>query len=139
MELKYDSIFQVLNRIQHDPKIVIKSKSPYQNVIQLFIADDTEIEHADVFFPANKLMVNRLPDDFIKNHRALFKTYWEKAGKPAKNETVIIEDSTNGIKAANQAEIPVIMVPDYIKPTTFEKEHTLAIKSDLNEVIDFIK
>lgn len=85
MELQYDSIFQVLNRIQHDPKIVIKSKSPYQNVIQLFIADDTEIEHADVFFPANKLMVNRLPDDFIKNHRALFKTYWEKAGKPLPN------------------------------------------------------
>ena len=45
-----------------------------------------------------------------------------KAGRPDKEKTIIIEDSTNGIKAANRAEIPVIMVPDYIQPEEFERE-----------------
>lgn len=69
----------------------------------------------------------------------IFLKAWEKAGKPAKNQTVIIEDSTNGIKAANRAEIPVIMVPDYIQPGNFEKEHTLSIQKNLNDVINLLK
>lgn len=69
----------------------------------------------------------------------IFLKAWEKAGKPAKENTIIIEDSTNGIKAANRAGIPVIMVPDYIQPNEFEKKHTLSIQKNLNDVIEYIR
>lgn len=69
----------------------------------------------------------------------IFEKAWKKAGCPAKNETLIIEDSLNGVKAANNAEIPVVMVPDIILPTVYEKEHTVAILPDLVAVRDLIK
>ena len=69
----------------------------------------------------------------------IFEKAWEKAGCPAKNETLIIEDSLNGVKAANNAKIPVVMVPDIILPTAYEKEHTVAILPDLVAVRDLIK
>ncbi len=35
----------------------------------------------------------------------------------AKKETLILEDSQNGILAASAAEIPVVMVPDLLPPS----------------------
>lgn len=68
----------------------------------------------------------------------VFNVAWEKSGAPDKQKTIIIEDSVNGIKAANNAEIPVIMVPDYLQPGEYERQHTLAILDDLHQVKDFI-
>lgn len=82
MELTFDSIYKILNQIEHNPEMVTKTKSPYENVVQLFIPDSIHIDHEDFYFPANKLMVNLLPEDFINKHQHLFKTYWEMAGKP---------------------------------------------------------
>ncbi|WP_178198188.1 HAD family phosphatase [Ligilactobacillus sp. Marseille-Q7487] len=68
----------------------------------------------------------------------VFNVAWAKSGAPDKQKTIIIEDSVNGIKAANNAEIPVIMVPDYLQPGEYERQHTLAILDDLHQVKDFI-
>lgn len=49
------------------------------------------------------------------------------------DQTLIIEDSYNGIKAANAASIPVIMIPDLLPATEEIKQKTVAILSDLTQ------
>ena len=51
-------------------------------------------------------------------------------------DTLIFEDSHNGIRAANAAGIPVIMVPDLLAP--HNELRTFAIVKDLDEAQAFI-
>lgn len=53
--------------------------------------------------------------------------------KPLEN-ILIFEDSFNGISAAYQAGIPVIMIPDLIKPTAEIEKMTVAILDSLLQV-----
>lgn len=64
----------------------------------------------------------------------IFDKAWQKAGGPAKNKTLVIEDSHNGIVAANRAGIPVAMVPDLIQPTSYDSQNTWGVFSDLAEL-----
>ncbi|HLQ41163.1 MAG TPA: HAD family phosphatase [Tetragenococcus sp.] len=57
----------------------------------------------------------------------------------AKHELLILEDSTNGILAAEKAGINVVMVPDLIEPTPVISEKTLAILPSLKEIPNFLK
>jgi len=68
----------------------------------------------------------------------IFNVSLDKLGT-TKEETLILEDSLNGIRAAHSAGIPVIMVPDLFVPDDEAKGKTTAIKSDLNEVVDWFK
>ncbi|MGX7025450.1 HAD family hydrolase [Vagococcus hydrophili] len=61
----------------------------------------------------------------------------EKLGTP-KNETVMLEDSLNGIRASYAAGVSVIMVPDLLAPTDEALEKAHSIKKDLLEVLAFI-
>lgn len=70
---------------------------------------------------------------------AIFDKAFEKTGLSDKNEALILEDSKNGVIAAHAADIPVIMVPDLIEPDESIKEKVLAIFSNLNELIPYIK
>ena len=80
-------------------------------------------------------------DDVVEAKPApdIFNTAWEISGSPAKDEALIIEDSHNGILAANNAGIPVIMVPDVIPAGEFECEHTVAVLDDLVCVKNYIE
>lgn len=62
----------------------------------------------------------------------------EKLGTK-KNETIMLEDSLNGIRASYSAGVPVIMVPDLLEPTAEAIEKSYMIKKDLLEVLTFIK
>ncbi|PRY83926.1 HAD family hydrolase [Alkalibacterium olivapovliticus] len=55
------------------------------------------------------------------------------------SDILVLEDSINGIKAANAANFPVVMVPDLIKPDSHMKKMTLDICHDLHEVLNKIK
>lgn len=55
-----------------------------------------------------------------------------------KEEMLVLEDSLNGIRAADKAGIHVVMVPDIIEPNDEAREKALAIYSDLFEVRDVI-
>ena len=68
----------------------------------------------------------------------IFNQAFAKAKTQDKHKAVVIEDSHNGILAANRAEIPVIMVPDQLKPGAFEKEHTTAILDSLLDVKEYV-
>lgn len=59
-------------------------------------------------------------------------------GLPKEN-LLILEDSTNGILAAERAGINVVMVPDLIAPTDEISAKTLAVFPSLKEIPTFLK
>lgn len=68
----------------------------------------------------------------------IFNQAWQKAGHPVKEKTLVIEDSHNGILAANRAQIPVAMVPDLIQPTDYDTQNTFGVFHDLNELTNLL-
>ncbi|WP_346703736.1 HAD family hydrolase [Ligilactobacillus agilis] len=75
-------------------------------------------------------------DDVAKAKPApdIFLAAWEKAGCPPKEKCLVLEDSLNGIKAANNAQLPVAMVPDCIAPNDYARQNTVAIVADLAKI-----
>lgn len=76
--------------------------------------------------------------DQAKPSPEIFNQAWQKAGHPVKEKTLVIEDSHNGILAANRAQIPVAMVPDLIQPTDYDIQNTFGVFHDLNELTNFL-
>lgn len=76
--------------------------------------------------------------DQAKPSPEIFNQAWQKAGHPVKEKTLVIEDSHNGILAANRAQIPVAMVPDLIQPTDYDTRNTFGVFHDLNELTNFL-
>lgn len=56
-----------------------------------------------------------------------------------KEQILILEDSVNGIKAANKAEIKVVLIPDLVKVPCEIEKLTFAKLTDLTEVPKLIK
>lgn len=73
-----------------------------------------------------------------KPHPEIFERVCE-ALNIAKENTLILEDSLNGIKAGHAASIKSIMIPDLLMPTEEAKEKSHTILKSLFEVIDFLE
>ena len=75
------------------------ASSNYKNEIEFFL------EHTDVDPASFETIISA--DDVAEAKPApdIFNKAWKKSGAPAKEKTIVIEDSFNGIKAANNAEI----------------------------------
>lgn len=54
-------------------------------------------------------------------------------------ETLVLEDSANGVQAALAGNLPVINVPDLLPISEEQQEKCVAVVEDLNEVIHYIK
>ena len=98
---------------------------------------------------------------YLENAGKNFKSFFDyivtgdmiKNGKPAPDiflhaaqslqilpeNSLVIEDSINGIKAAHAGHIPVIMIPDMVEPTPEVIQMACGIRKNLNEVIDYIQ
>lgn len=70
---------------------------------------------------------------------AIFNLAFEKTGIANKENALVLEDSKNGLLAANGAEIPVIWVPDLLEPTDEMKNLATATLPDLHHVIEYIE
>lgn len=75
---------------------------------------------------------------FAKPDPEIFLSAWKPLGIP-KEDCLILEDSLNGIRAAYDAGIEAIMIPDLIVPDDEAKAKTIAILPDLHAVIDWLK
>lgn len=92
---------------QHIPYVIASSN--WRKAVDLFLAT---LRVKDRF----QSIVTREDATNAKPDPEIFLNAWKLGGAPAKDETVVIEDSLNGVKAANAAGIPVILVPDLIQP-----------------------
>ena len=68
----------------------------------------------------------------------IFELAWSNLGV-SKEETLVLEDSINGVLAAHAAGIPVIMVPDTVEPTDEVRDKALAVVNNLLEVANYLK
>lgn len=79
-----DSIVNVLAYLYLHKEDIRSLNTRYDNVIQLFFKDTVKVFDADVYFPDNKLIVNRMSDEFCTKNGNLLEKFWALAG----NETI---------------------------------------------------
>ncbi|KIS02975.1 hypothetical protein [Paucilactobacillus wasatchensis] len=72
-----DSIYYVLTHMKAHPEIVATEPVEYTNVITLSIPDTIKIADADIYFPDQKLMVNRLTPDFVAKNGDLLDYFYD--------------------------------------------------------------
>lgn len=145
-EISFANIYPVVDQgeLQLKPGFLELTKYLDEQKIAYTLASSNDKDKIEYFLEKTGLEHNFqhiiCADDVheAKPDPEVFNVAWEKSGAPDKQKTIIIEDSVNGIKAANNAEIPVIMVPDYLQPGEYERQHTLAILDDLHQVKEFI-
>lgn len=77
-----DSIFNLLSFLKRHPDQYKQLQTSYSNVIRLIIPDSVRISDQEIYFPDNKLMVNRMQTDFIAQHGDLLNHYQEKTKHP---------------------------------------------------------
>lgn len=75
----------------------------------------------------------------VKKSKPEPEIFLKALGGTEKNRAVIFEDSENGVKAAINAGIAVICIPDMKRPSEEVLKHTLACVNDAEEAIGIIK
>ena len=76
--------------------------------------------------------------DQTKPEPDIFLMALDKLGT-SKAETLILEDSLNGVRAGYAAGLATIMIPDLIQPGPEAREKSLAIEENLRQVIKYFK
>lgn len=80
-----DSIYYVLTKIKHHPELITSEKVQYTNTISVFIKDSLKIADASFYFPDDRLMVNRLSNDFVAKNGDLLEDFFEKTNQDETN------------------------------------------------------
>ena len=80
-----DSIYYVLTKIQRHPELVVAERARYTNTLMLVIDDHLKIADAAFYFPDNRLMVNRLSNDFVAKNDNLLEGYFHRVAGGAKS------------------------------------------------------
>ncbi|MRN06606.1 hypothetical protein EAI26_04240 [Lactobacillus sp. 0.1XD8-4] len=71
-----DSIYYVLTKLKHHPELIRKIKARYTNTVMILFDDSLKIANASFYFPVNRLMVNRLSNDFVAKNGELLDEYF---------------------------------------------------------------
>ena len=111
------------------PKVVASSNQ--RHIIELLLEKNQLTNYFETIVSAeNVKRAKPNPEIFLLAHEYL---------GTKKQETLVLEDSKNGILAAASAEIPVIMIPDLLAPSEDLQQKTLAVLSSLHEVPGYLK
>ena len=111
------------------PKVVASSNQ--RHIIELLLEKNQLTNYFETIVSAeNVKRAKPDPEIFLLAHEYL---------GTKKQETLVLEDSKNGILAAASAEIPVIMIPDLLAPSEDLQQKTLAVLSSLHKVPGYLK
>ena len=72
-----DSIYYLLTHMQSQPELFTAEPLRYGNVITLSVPDTFKVADADIYFPDQKLMVNRLSVDFVAKNGELLDFFYD--------------------------------------------------------------
>lgn len=110
-------------------KIAVATSSFKEHVVNIF-EDHNILDYFDVFTCLEDVTHSKPhPEVFLKALKML---------NTKKKNAIILEDSENGILAANNASIPVICIPDMKMPASEYLDKTLAVYRSLNDVKDYL-
>ncbi len=111
------------------PKAIASSSS--REIIEYLLKNAELISNFPIIVAGNEIKRGKPnPDIFLKASEKL---------KISPTECLILEDSNIGIKAASNAGIDVIMIPDILEPTEESKKICLKKCDSLLDVIDILK
>ncbi|MFD1671118.1 HAD family hydrolase [Agrilactobacillus yilanensis] len=128
---KKPGLDELLSYLQQQGINSIIASSNNQKMVQAFLG----------FYeltPQFQAIITREQVSASKPDPSLFLKAQQVFDKP-KQELLVLEDSKNGIIAANAAGIDVLMIPDLIQPDAALRQKTVAVLPDLAKVIDYIK
>ncbi|WP_034988007.1 hypothetical protein [Liquorilactobacillus sucicola] len=77
-----DSIFNLLSFLKRHPDHYKQLSTSYSNTIRLIIPDSVKVSDQEIYFPDNRLMVNKMQDAFIAQHGELLDHYQAKTKGP---------------------------------------------------------
>lgn len=122
-----DSLLSFLKK--HEMNMLIGSNSQ-RKIIELML-DRTELSHYFMDYVGVDEVVNGkpFPDIYLK---AL------QVSGACSSQALVLDDSINGVRAAYQTGIPVMMIPDLEQPDVEAKRMAFDVYSNLSEVQDFL-
>lgn len=113
--------------------------------IQTIVASSTNRELVDQIlarFNVRQYFDGVIGGDEVNNAKPnpeIFNRAFEMLDLRDKRQAIVLEDSKNGIRAAYEADIPVIMIPDLVSPDAETKEKTIKIYPNLEHIIEFLE
>ena len=128
---KKKGLIELLDYLDSKKIKKIVASSNIRSTVSLFLEKEQLTSYFDVIIGGDEVSK-------AKPSPEIYEKAWLKTAV-SKENTLVLEDSLNGIRASHEAGVPVIMIPDLIKPTNEAKEKTVAIFDDLLEVKRFIE
>ncbi|WP_283680330.1 hypothetical protein [Lentilactobacillus sp. Marseille-Q4993] len=73
-----DTIYYVLSYIKNHPQKVVTSAKKYNNSVEMFLDDDVRVGNAEIYFPDQKLEVNRMASEFLSKNSELLDFFYHQ-------------------------------------------------------------
>lgn len=73
-----DTIYHVLSYIKAHPDKVMTKPSAYDNVVEMYLDDSVKLGNPEIYFPEQKLEVNRMSSDFMSMYSDLLDFFHDK-------------------------------------------------------------
>ncbi|BDZ31436.1 hypothetical protein RA086_09470 [Lactiplantibacillus sp. WILCCON 0030] len=85
MAINSDSIYNVMFYIVHHPAEITFTTPNYTNVVRMAIPDRIKVANPEIYFPNDKLLVNRFEDEFVAKNGSLLDFFFDYTEKKVPN------------------------------------------------------
>jgi hypothetical protein len=73
-----DTIYHVLSYIKAHPAKATIRPDKYDNVVEMYLDDDVKLGNPEIYFPTQRLEVNRMAPDFVSMNSDLLDYFHDK-------------------------------------------------------------
>ncbi len=138
---------QRLTKLAHEGKLPIKKG--IQNLLEeltargisCVVASSTDTEYVCEYLRTaglDKYFDNIIGGDKVKGSKPDPDIFIAALDGTAPEDALVLEDSINGVKAAHNAHIPVICIPDMVYPDEHTRSLALAVVDSADDVAPYI-
>ncbi|UDM31773.1 hypothetical protein [Lentilactobacillus laojiaonis] len=80
-----DTLYHALYYIKNHPSKIAFSQQKYNNALEMFIDDSVPMGNVELYFPDQKLAVNKMSSEFITMHNDLLDYYYNMTNQTDAN------------------------------------------------------